>query len=219
MSVLSAVLFVALGRVLVPYKVPPFTLPFNIALFICLLASAGSQRLQTVPVRTPSFPPVVSGGDVELPTGMVFFEAIFRGIGQVFLADKVEARIVITVGILLCSPTSAVAAILGSLVGNAMALLVGAPAAAFAAGLYGYNISLTFTCIFGTWFCPSPMSLALATLAVSLATIVTDFVSAAFTPWAASSHDALLRLRTAFQHDPGSNAQDYACATGVNDCA
>ena len=37
-SVLSALLFVTLGRLLVPYKVPPFTLPFNLALFIYLVS-------------------------------------------------------------------------------------------------------------------------------------------------------------------------------------
>jgi hypothetical protein len=35
----------------VPYKVPPFTLPFNIALLTYLLASANMHRFDAAPVR------------------------------------------------------------------------------------------------------------------------------------------------------------------------
>ena len=183
-SVLSALLFVSLGRLLVPYKAPPFTLPFNLALFIFLVASYKMLRLEALPVRTPALP--YTGGAQEAepgqPSADVLIEAVFKGVGQVWLADKTEAGVIITAGILICSPITAFAALMGSLVGSATAIATGAPIAAIASGLYGYNSSLTFGCIFGMWFCPSKMTLVVAISAAALAAVMTDFVSGIFAP-------------------------------------
>lgn len=181
-SVLSSLLFISLGRLLVPYKVPPFTLPFNLALFIYLVASFNMLRLETSPVRPPSLPQHTTQL-VEMPSGWVFFEAVFKGVGQVWLADNLAAGIIITAGLALCSPITAFAAVVGSLVGSATALITGAPVTAIASGLYGYNSALTFGCIFGMWFCPSSVTFCVSIFAAVLATVMTDFVSGLFAPY------------------------------------
>ena len=184
-SVLSALLFISLGRLLVPYKAPPFTLPFNLALFIFFVASYNMLRLDTLPVRMPALPYT---GDAQrdeagLPSAGVLIEAVFKGVGQVWLADKMEAGVIIAAGIFICSPITAFAALMGSLVGTATAIATGAPITAIASGLYGYNSSLTFGCIFGMWFCPSRVTLVVSIFAAVLATVMTDFMSGIFAPF------------------------------------
>jgi urea transporter len=184
-SMVSTVLFITLGRLLVPYKVPPFTLPFNIALFIYLLASANMPRLATDPIRLPAFPEYKTTAAQDMPavSELVFLEAILKGVGQVFLADKTTSGIIITVGLFICSPITAFAALMGSLVGTSTALLTGAPVGAVASGLYGYNASLTFAALFGMWFCPSVITFAMSVFAAMLSNLLTDFVSGIFSPF------------------------------------
>lgn len=149
---------------------------------IAQVAAFNMLRLDTSPVRPPALPQNTTQ-QVEMPSGLVFFEAVFKGVGQVWLADKTAAGVIITTGIALCSPVTAFAAVMGSLVGTATALVTGAPVSAIAAGLYGYNSSLTFGCIFGMWFCPSAVTFCVSTFAAVLATVVTDFVSGMFAPY------------------------------------
>jgi urea transporter len=108
LSMVSTILFVTLGRLLVPYKVPPFTLPFNIGLLMYLLASANMLRLKSPSVRPPALPHYAYSQEVEIPTSLVVFEAIFKGVGQVFLADNTTSGVIITFGLCLCSPTSGI---------------------------------------------------------------------------------------------------------------
>jgi len=121
--------------------------------------------------------------EAGLPSAGVLIEAVFKGVGQVWLADKMEAGVIITAGIFICSPITAFAALMGSLVGTATAIATGAPITAIASGLYGYNSSLTFGCIFGMWFCPSRVTLVVSIFAAVLATVMTDFMSGIFAPF------------------------------------
>lgn len=117
-----------------------------------------------------------------MPEPSVFVEAIFKGVGQVWLADKTQSGVIITVGLFICSPIMAFAAVMGSLVGTATALVTGAPLVAVSSGLYGYNSSLTFGCIFGMWFCPSPVTFCIATFGSVLAAVMTDCFSGVLAP-------------------------------------
>ena len=78
-----------------------------------------------------------------------------------FLADKTLSGALITLGLCVCSPFAAAAALCGSLVGNLFALLIGSDSAAIAAGLYGYNASLSFVQLFGMFYAPSITSFIL----------------------------------------------------------
>jgi solute carrier family 14 (urea transporter)/urea transporter len=103
-AMFSTVIFVSIGRLLLPYKVPPFTLPFNVAVLVYLLASAqihplylqkGKFTLRLRPLCAgclPALPDYTNASRLEsasaMPSVREFFEAVPKGVGQVFLADK-----------------------------------------------------------------------------------------------------------------------------------
>ncbi len=91
--------------------------------------------------------------------------------------------ILISAALFICSPTTAFAALMGSLVGNATALGLGGSSAAIASGLYGYNSSLTSACLFGMFFSPTSFTLWISILAAVFSTVITFFVEGLFAPF------------------------------------
>ena len=75
------------------------------------------------------------------------------------------ASCAITVGLAICSPTSALMAVLGSVLGTATGLLMQAPLeAGIYAGLWGYNAVLGCMAIGGMFFYPTKSAFVLASL-------------------------------------------------------
>lgn len=144
MALFSSVLFVMLGKILAPYKTPPFTLPFNIATISFLLAMGNMNNVDMMPVRTPELPSY-EVQELSGITARMFFAGAIRGVGQVFLANNIVAGCLVLAGILVCSRISAVAAFLGSVIGTGTAVLMGSPSSAIENGMYGFNSSLTLT--------------------------------------------------------------------------
>lgn len=164
---LSSVLFVMLGKVLSPYKTPPFTLPFNISTTLFLLAMGGLNNVNMVQV--PSYPQPMSKITAE-----DFFAGSIRGVGQVYLANDIIPGALVLAGIALCSRISALAALLGSAVGAGAAALIGCDREAIANGVYGFNPSLTLVAVL-MFYVPSFGSLAVGIAA----SVVTVFVQLA----------------------------------------
>lgn len=141
---LSTVVNEALASLLVPqYKVPPFTLAFNIATLL-LLAAVGvtpSDRMQLASFLAPPVPSgaVLQQGYGRDPTAVAsetvfaslstFVGIVFRGVAQVYLCSSANAGAVVALGIALWSPIAAVFAVLGSAIGTLTAVAIGAPAA------------------------------------------------------------------------------------------
>lgn len=170
-SSLAPVVFVMLGKLLVPYKSPPLTLPFNLVTILFIAASANMNRIDFNPVVTPALP------DYESPpfdgiTVKAFFAGTIRGVGQVFLADNVVSGVLVLLGIAVCSRISAVAAFTGSALGAATALAVGVPGSAIELGMFGFNASLSVTAMF-MFYSPSIGAGVLATMA-GVATVFTQ---------------------------------------------
>lgn len=67
--------------------------------------------------------------------------ALARGLGQIFLLDQPLAGLLIIVGVLIANPYACLWAVLGSLAGVGLALLVGDAQSAWM-GLYGFNAAL-----------------------------------------------------------------------------
>ncbi len=107
-------------------------------------------------------------------TAEAFFTGSIRGVGQVFLANNIISCVLVLVSIMLCSRISAVAAFVGSLVGAAVAALVGVDAASIEEGLYGFNSSLTATAMV-MFYVPSLGSVSFGIVA----SVVTVFVQLA----------------------------------------
>lgn len=166
-SMCSSVLFVVLGKLLVPYKSPPLTLPFNISTLLFLLSTASMTNVDFNAVRVPSLPDYNNDNMLGQIDGSDFFKATIRGMGQVFLADELISGLLVWAGIALCSRVSAIAAFAGSALGAACALAAGVPANQIVAGLYGFNSSLTFTAMF-MFYAPSWGALIMAVLSSCL---------------------------------------------------
>lgn len=67
-----------LGKILSPYKTPPFTLPFNISTLLFLLAMGGMNNVDMAPVRPPELPSYESEPVASL-TATAFFAGSIRG--------------------------------------------------------------------------------------------------------------------------------------------
>jgi len=169
----SSVLFVMLGKILSPYKTPPFTLPFNISTLLFLLAMGGMNNVDMAPIRPPELPSYESEPVASL-TATAFFAGSIRGVGQVYLANDIVAGVLVLVGIMLSSRISALAAFLGSAIGAGVAALVGCNRDAIEGGMYGFNPSLTLTAML-MFYVPSIGSISIGIIA----SIITVFIQLA----------------------------------------
>lgn len=152
----SSVIFVALGKILVPYKSPPLTYPFNIATMCFLLAVNQMSTVNIQPVSKPSLPSdninnLSNEEDVDLSfmiTTADFFTGVIRGIGQVYLADNIISAILILSAICFSSRIAALAALLGALIGPLIGIITGVSSSQLSNGLYGFNPSLSVTAMY-----------------------------------------------------------------------
>ena len=107
-------------------------------------------------------------------TARAFFAGSVRGVGQVFLANNIISGVLVLAGIMLCSRISAVAAFIGSLIGAAVAAIVGEDVASIENGLYGFNSSLILTAMV-MFYVPSLGSVSFGIVA----SVVTVFIQLA----------------------------------------
>ena len=162
-----------LGKILSPYKTPPFTLPFNFSTIFFLLAMGGMNNVDMAPVREPELPSYETEPVAKLTAG-AFFAGSIRGVGQVFLANDLVAGCLVLIGIMLCSRISALAAFVGSAIGAGVAALVGCNRDAIENGMYGFNPSLTLTSML-MFYVPSVGSISVG----AAASIITVFIQLA----------------------------------------
>lgn len=104
--------------------------------------------------------------------GLQLFLCIFRGVGQVFLADNLWSGVVILIGLGFCSRISACFAFLGSFLGMTVALALGAPLPEIQDGLWGYNAVLASMAIGGMFYIPNAASSIMAGACAILATLL-----------------------------------------------
>ncbi len=179
-SALSVVVFVSMSKILVPYKSPPLTLPFNIATHIFLLSVA---TMHNVPFGADNDRRLYEfDNDQGLISAKDFFTGTIRGIGQVFLANHLVSGVLVLAGIAVCSRYLLVAAFIGSLLGNAFAVLAGAPNTLVEQGLFGYNSSLTLAGIF-LFYVPSLGCMNLGILGIMLTVLAQHALEALYKPW------------------------------------
>lgn len=184
-SCFSSIVFVFLGKLLVPFKSPPFTLPFNIAAIIYLMSTAYSARVNTGSVREPSLPDYYDNANIDttIITASGFFAGSVRGVGQIFLADNIGAGFFVIAGMAVCSRISALAAWAGSALGAAVALASGVPGSAVEQGMYGFNPSLTFIAMYGMFYSPTISSFSFAVLAAIMTVLTQQAFATILEPW------------------------------------
>jgi urea transporter len=191
-SAFSTVLMATLGKIFLgSWGVPPFTLPFNFATLIFLVSAL---QFKFGHLLITPHAPLVAGHSVHtglrataLSSSVVnassVLNAIFRGIGQLFFADKLLSGIIMIVGIAVCSRISAIFALIGSIFGMLTAFVVGADGFAIYHGLWGFNSFDACLAIGGVFYVLTWRS-ALFAVACAIATaILFGAIGSLFTPW------------------------------------
>lgn len=190
----STVLMAALGAMLLPrLKVPPLTLPFNFATLAFLLAAFGVARGGVGPLVEPRIP---SAGSAEINTSLRAvsdgsavgaFEgvanAIIRGISQLFLADSLVTGLLVIVGILVCSRIAAIFALLGSALGVATGLFLGADGFAIYHGLWGFNSFVSAVAIGGVFYVLTWRSALFSVACAIVTALLFAAITTLFSPW------------------------------------
>lgn len=190
----STILHAALATVFVgAWKVPPFTLAFNFMTLLFLIGALNYANGRTGGLIAPA-DAQVTGGSVSNTLrsaadaasannveGVV--NAIFRGISQLWFANSVVSGIIIVVGIAVCSRIAAAFALVGSTVGMATGLAVGANGVAIYNGLWGFNSFDAALAIGGVFFVLTLRSGLLAVACAVLTALLFGAIAALFVPW------------------------------------
>ena len=149
-----------LGRWLVRFfALPPLTLPF------CLVASALAHP--ELSLQQASQPEAVRGPLLAL------LQALPTGFGQVFLLPGLLSGTVVLLAVAIASPLAALVGLAGGLVGGATGLLMGAPAAAVAQGLWSYNGVLSAIAVAGVFYPLTRLSLLAGLAAAAFSSVLT----------------------------------------------
>ena len=190
----STILHAALARVfIVSFTVPPFTLAFNFMTLLFLIGALNYANGRTGGLIAPA-DAQVTGGSVSNTLRSAadtasannvegVFNAVFRGIGQLFFANSVWSGIIIIVGIAVCSRIAAGFALVGSAVGMATGLAVGASGVAIYNGLWGFNSFDAALAVGGVFFVLSWRSGLLAVACAVLTALLFGAIAALFVPW------------------------------------
>jgi urea transporter len=190
----STILHAALASVFIgAWKVPPFTLAFNFMTLLFLIGALGYANGKVGGLVAP--------GDAQVTAGSVsntlrsaaeassannvegVFNAIFRGIGQLFFANSVWSGIIIIAGLAVCSRIAAIFALVGSTVGMLTGLAVGASGIAIYNGLWGFNSFDAALAIGGVFFVLSVRSGLLAVACAVFAALLFGAIGSLFVPW------------------------------------
>jgi urea transporter len=190
----STILHAALANVFVAaWKVPPFTLAFNFMTLLFLIGALNYANGRTGGLIAPA-DAQVTGGSVSNTLRSAadaasannidgVFNALFRGISQLFFANSVWSGILIIVGIAVCSRIAAAFALLGSASGMLTGLAVGGNGVAIYNGLWGFNSFDATLAIGGVFFVLSWRSGVLAVACGVLTALLFGAITSLFIPW------------------------------------
>ncbi len=189
----SSILMATLATLFATWNVPPFTLPFNFATLIFLVAALQLANGQLGPLVNPDAVGAVgaeiettlrateTGGDVGNLEGWA--NAVMRGISQLFFANSLVAGSLIIVGIAVASRIAAGFALVGSAVGMLTGLALGADGVAIYNGLWGFNSFDACLAIGGVFYVLTYRSAALAVACAVATAVLFGAIAAFLVPW------------------------------------
>jgi urea transporter len=170
----STVMMMALANLLGAWDMPALTAPFVLTAWLLLFAVYQFGFLHPTELIAPAPPDpsaTVQTDLRELATGSGGLTAgnlangLFRGDGEVMFQDNLLTGLVFLVAIAVNSRISAGMAVLGSAVGMATALAMGADGFSVYHGLYGFNAVLCAIALGGVFFVLTWRSVLYALLA------------------------------------------------------
>ncbi|XP_042856170.1 urea transporter 2-like [Penaeus japonicus] len=171
-TVFSVCIGSGLGTILSHFKLPCFTLPFNIATsiaFICMRA----HGLTGLPAEAS-----LQVDDSEDIQWSQMFRGTLLSAGQVYAVESVPGSCLIIAGLFLCSPLLTAISMVGAFFASCTAIMVSSPPYSLIyAGVWGYNGFLSAACLF-FFMVPSRRLLFLAVVNA----VFTTFLQAAVAP-------------------------------------
>ncbi|CAM1321911.1 Uncharacterised protein g7927 [Pycnogonum litorale] len=148
LSILSVYVSNGLGNLLSHWRVPALNLPFNVLTFL-FLASVGSQNFHFQHKEVvPSLP---YSNYSSLQWEHVFGGAV-KGLGQIYGCPNLLSSVVCYIAMFICSPTLAVHAFVGSIIGSLTAVGLAAPPTEIYEGVWSYNGLLCCASLGGFFF-------------------------------------------------------------------
>lgn len=162
-----------LNRVMAPWRVNSFTMPFVLMTWFFLAAAHALKGLPAEGLAAPAFPASFSAAVAEGWLDLVVYG--LKGVAQVFLIDSWVTGLLFLIGLALSNGWSAFWAAVASALSLGVILLFQGAGASIAEGLYGFSPVLTGIALGSIFYKPSWRT-ALWTL---LGIILTVFVQAA----------------------------------------
>lgn len=182
--VVAVILFAALTTVLMKtlgvwcatqLNVPFLTLPFNIATLLFLIL------VLLLPQPWFDLGATATSSTAETLNGFRLLASLPIGFGQVFLADKPIAGILVLLAVVICTPIGAAVGILGCAMGVLSGFLLGVPLETLYAG-WGYNALLGAMAIAGVFYAPNLRSLWIGAGCAVLCALVGGMLGRLFSP-------------------------------------
>ncbi|CAF1382313.1 unnamed protein product [Rotaria sordida] len=189
MSIFSTIFFMVIGKILVQrLQISSFTFSFQICTWIWLLGALKyryffvngtilSPNMLTTRVDKPRFLNV-SFSHYSIQDNVVGF---FTSIGQVYFTENPYTGIIILFGLCICSRILSFFAFFGAVTGQlTAAYLLGLPATAIHAGLWGFNSVLTCQALGGMFFVLYGYKIWFITFFGSIMTVLVQAAVSAF---------------------------------------
>ncbi|MDE5963687.1 MAG: urea transporter [Alistipes sp.] len=152
------------NRVMAPWKVNSFTVPFVFCTWIFLLAARAMHGMPPVHMSDPTLPATFTAmGHFGFGDWLVWW---LKGIAQVFLIDSWITGIFFLVGLAVSNLWAALWAAIGSAVALCIALILGASGAEVSGGLYGFSAVLTAIALATVFYKPNFRSAIWALLGI-----------------------------------------------------
>ncbi len=153
-AIVSTILMMGLTKLLINWDMAPLTAPFVLTAWLLLFALYQFGQLQPTTLIHPmlvhpgatiqtGLQEAAGGGGAAGLTAVNLANALFRGVGEVFLQDNLWTGVVFVIAILVNSRVCFAFALLGSALGGLTAVVLGGDGVAIYHGLYGFNAVLT----------------------------------------------------------------------------
>jgi urea transporter len=192
-AIVSTIVMMGLAKLLIGWDMAPLTGPFVLTAWLLLFALYQFGQLQPTKLIHPmlmhpgstiqnGLQEAAGGGGAAGLTAVNLANALFRGVGEVFLQDNLWTGVVFVIAILVNSRTCCAFALLGSALGGLTALVLGGDGVAIYHGLYGFNAVLTGIALGGLFLVLKWWSTIYALIGVIFSAIVFAAIAVALAP-------------------------------------
>lgn len=177
----STVVMLAVSRVMKTWGAPALTFPFVLTTWFLALAAYTFGHVEIGTMAAPAFPVQPTAGSIDLSAGFLIMSWL-EGPAQVFLIGNVVTGAIFVLALLVNSVWAAVFALMGSIVGVIVALLLGASASDVGTGLFGFSAVLTAIALGCVFYKPSWRVTLFALLGTVFTVVVQAALDAAVAP-------------------------------------